>query len=104
MRGHLEISRDFVVAMHAAHIRHHLRRGLILARGSCMRLHQINQAPGKLLLPVFQKPIIDDSLSTLLLAGIREALITIKHLDQQAYQRPTPGTNTSSPDLATASR
>lgn len=61
--------------------------GVLLAGGSGQRLNPVTLGVNKHLLPVYNKPMIYYSLSTLLLAGVRDVCVVIDSQYREGFER-----------------
>ena len=63
-----------------------IKKGIIMAGGTGTRLYPLTISLNKHFLPIYDKPMIFYSLSTLLIAGVKEILIVTNPNDMESFQ------------------
>ena len=63
------------------------RKGIILAGGSGTRLYPLTLATTKCMLPVYDKPMVYHSISTLMLSGVKDILLISTPEDKNIFQK-----------------
>lgn len=64
-----------------------INKGILLVGGAGTRLHPVTKAVNKHLLPIYNKPMVYYSMSTLMLAGVSDVLLITTPADISSFER-----------------